>query len=57
VDALILAAILRDWIKTRYVHRVYLYGLPALALGQTVAMWIYLSERAAWVATARMLLR
>jgi len=30
----------RDWILKRSVHPVYLYGLPALVLGQASVMWI-----------------
>jgi hypothetical protein len=57
VDALILAGVVRDWIVTRRLSRVYLYGLPALALGQAATTWIYLSRAPAWVAIARALLR
>jgi hypothetical protein len=57
VDGLILAAAARDWIVQRRVHAVYVYGLPALALGQATAMWIYLSRAPAWIAIARTLLR
>jgi hypothetical protein len=57
VDALLLAAAARDWIVMRGVHAVYLYGLPALALGQAATMWIYRSRAPAWVAIAHALLR
>lgn len=57
VDALILAGAARDWIVMRRVHAVYLYGLPALALGQATTMWIYLSSARAWVRIAHALLR
>lgn len=57
VDGLILAGAARDWIVMRRVHAVYLYGLPALLLGQAATMWIYLSDAPAWVAIARALLR
>ncbi len=40
VDTLILVAMGRDWILKRSVHPVYLYGLPALVLGQASVMWI-----------------
>jgi hypothetical protein len=57
VDALILAGAARDWIVMHRVHPVYLYGLPALALGQAATMWIDLSRAPAWVAIAHALLR
>jgi hypothetical protein len=56
VDALILAAALRDRIVMGRVHPVYRYGLPILAAGQAAAMWIYLSAAPAWVAIANVLL-
>jgi hypothetical protein len=57
VDALILVAVARDWIVTRRVHPVFMYGLPTLALGQAAAMWILLTAAPAWVAIAHALLR
>jgi len=57
VDALILLALGRDLLVMRRAHPVYLYGLPALILGQTMTMWIYLSRQAVWLAIAHALLR
>lgn len=57
VDALLLAAAAHDWRVMRRVHRVYLYGVPALMLGQATAMWIYKSNAPAWIAIAEVLLR
>jgi hypothetical protein len=57
VDVLILSAVARDWIVIRRVHPVYIYGLPALALGQATAMWILLTAAPAWVAIAHAVLR
>jgi hypothetical protein len=56
VDALILAAALRDYLVIGRVHAVYRYGLPALVAGQVAAMWIYLSAAPAWLALANALL-
>jgi hypothetical protein len=56
VDALILVAAARDWIVSRRVHPVYVYGLPALMLGQAMTMWIFLTAPAIWVAMVRPLL-
>lgn len=57
VGALILGGAARDWIVIRRVHPVYLYGLPALALGQAATIWIYRSGAPAWVTIAHALLR
>jgi hypothetical protein len=57
VDARIVAGAVRDWMVARQVHPVYLYGLPALAIGQAMTMWIYLSGAPAWIAIAHWLLR
>lgn len=55
--ALILAGATRDWLAMRRIHPVYLYGLPALVLGQTTAIWIYKNSVPAWVAIVHALLR
>jgi hypothetical protein len=57
VDTLILPGVARDWMVTGRVHEVYRYGLPALALGQAMTMWIYLSGAQAWIAIAHGLLQ
>jgi hypothetical protein len=57
VDVLILTGAARDWMLMRRVHPVYLYGLPALALGQATTMWIYMSRAPTWIAIAQALLR
>jgi hypothetical protein len=56
VDVLILFAVARDLIVTRRVHPVYLYGLPMVMLGQTAAMYIYLSGWPPWWRVAHALL-
>jgi hypothetical protein len=56
VDALILAAALRDRIVLGRVHAVYRYGLPLLVAGQIGVMWIYLSGSPTWKAFADVLL-
>jgi hypothetical protein len=38
VDTLVLLAVARDWIVTRRVDPAYLYGLPLMIVGQTMAM-------------------
>jgi hypothetical protein len=48
VDVLIVIAVARDWLATRRVHAVYRYGLPALIVGQALAMWISLKGFPPW---------
>lgn len=57
VDTLVFAGVARDWIVVGRVHAVYRYGVPALALGQAVTMWVYLSRAPAWVGIEHVLLR
>lgn len=56
VDVLIVAAALWDRVVIGRVHPVYLYGLPALALGQAVTMWVYLTNAPVWIGFARAVL-
>ena len=57
VDALMLTGPVHDWVTLRRVHPVYLYGVPALALGQAATMWIYLGASPGWTRIARALLQ
>ena len=41
VDLLILMGVARDLILDRRIHQVYLYGLPAFIVGQTVVIFLY----------------
>jgi hypothetical protein len=56
VDALILLGLGRDLIFDKRVHPVYLYGLPAALLGQLIALHLYLSGSALWLAIAHRLI-
>jgi hypothetical protein len=56
VDALILLGVTRDLIVTKRVHPVYLYGLPAMMLGQIVAMHTYLGALPVWLRIAHRIL-
>jgi len=55
VDALILLGVGRDWIVNKRVHPVYLYGLPAAILGQSIALHLDLSGSPVWLAIAHWL--
>lgn len=41
MDVLILLGVARDLIVTKRIHRVYLYGLPAFIVGQTIVIYMY----------------
>lgn len=56
VDLLILLGVTRDLMVMKRIHAVYLYGLPAMMLGQFVAMYIYLSAWPVWLRIAHRLL-
>jgi hypothetical protein len=55
VDLLILFAVVRDWIVSRKIHRVYLYALPLLIAGQTIVMYTNTHDLAYWFRMARAL--
>lgn len=56
VDALILLGVARDVILTQRVHVVYLYGLPALILGQVITMYVFLNSSPQWLTIAHRLI-
>ena len=49
LDAVILLGVVRDLLVDRRVHKVYLYGLPALLLGQNVAIYLWRGSPAWWM--------
>ncbi len=53
VDVLILFGVARDLIVSRRVHPVYLFGLPAMAIGQMITMYIFLTSQSQWMSIAR----
>jgi hypothetical protein len=57
VDALILVGVTRDMLSEGRVHRVYVYGLPLMVLGQLAAMIPAVRGSATWLAFAEALLR
>jgi len=52
VDGLILLGVVRDLVVTRRVHRVYLYALPVLALGQWLVVHTYTTSASWWMRIA-----
>jgi hypothetical protein len=57
VDTLVCLGILRDLIVTRRVQAIYRYALPAVIVGQVVALHLYLAAPPRWVAIANAILR
>jgi hypothetical protein len=56
VDLLILLVVGCDFLATKRIHPVYLYGLPALLLGQTITLYLDLSRSREWLALAHRLI-
>lgn len=56
VDLLILLVVGCDFMATKRIHPVYLYGLPALLLGQTITLYLDLSRSREWLAIAHRLI-
>ena len=56
VDALILVGLVRDLLVRKRVHPVYLFGLPILAAGQTVAIFMYVKSGQVWMRLAHAIL-
>ncbi len=56
VDLLILLGVGRDLIMTGRVHPAYLYGLPAVILGQVITMYTYLTSFPRWMKIAHRLI-
>jgi hypothetical protein len=48
VDLLIVVGVVRDLIVDRRVHKVYLYALPAVIVGQNLALYMWQSNPAWW---------
>jgi hypothetical protein len=56
VDSLIFLGVVRDLVVTKRVHRVYLYALPLLALGQTATIHVFVRGWPVWIRIANALL-
>jgi hypothetical protein len=48
LDLLMGLGIMRDWIVDRRVNKVYLYALPALIVGQNLAIYLWRVDPAWW---------
>lgn len=56
VDALMLLGVARDLLVDRRIHKVYLYGIPALVIGQSVAIYLWRGAPGWWVSTCKEIL-
>ncbi len=57
LDLLIVLGVLRDLVVDRRVHKVYLYALPALIVGQNLAMYMWRVNPAWWRTIADAIMR
>jgi FtsH-binding integral membrane protein len=56
VDLLIVAGMTRDLVVDGRIHKVYLYALPVLIAGQSVAVYLWRANPAWWQATTHAIL-
>lgn len=56
LDGLIVLGIGRDWVVDGSVHKVYLYGLPAMMVVQSFAMYAWRANPAWWAGIAHAIL-
>lgn len=56
LDLLIVLGVARDLLVDRRVHKVYLYALPILIVGQGFAVWIWRSDPSWWQGIAHAIL-
>jgi hypothetical protein len=56
VDAVMLLGVARDLLVDRRVHKVYLYGIPALVIGQSVAIYLWRGSPGWWLSTCKEIL-
>ncbi|HXC96045.1 MAG TPA: hypothetical protein VNU92_10100 [Edaphobacter sp.] len=56
VDAVMLIGVARDLLVDRRVHKVYLYGIPALVIGQNVAIYLWRAAPGWWLSSCKEIL-
>jgi len=56
VDLFIVAGMIRDLVVDGRIHKVYLYALPVLLVGQTLAVYLWRANPAWWQATTAAIL-
>ncbi len=53
LDAVILLGVTRDLLVDKRVHKVYLYGLPVLVVGQNAAVYLWRNPPGWWMSVCR----
>jgi hypothetical protein len=56
VDAVMLLGVARDLLVDGRVHKVYLYGIPALVIGQNLAIYLWRGAPGWWLSTCKEML-
>jgi hypothetical protein len=56
VDAVMLLGVARDLVVDRRVNKVYLYGIPALVVGQNLAIYLWQHPPGWWVSSCKEIL-
>jgi hypothetical protein len=56
LDVLILLGVVRDLLVDRRVHKVYLYALPVLIVGQSLAVYLWRTDPSWWQGITRAIL-
>jgi hypothetical protein len=56
VDAVMLLGVARDLLVDRRVHKVYLYGIPALVIGQNLAIYLWRGTPGWWLSGCKEIL-
>jgi len=56
VDLLLVAAMIRDLVVDGRIHKVYLYALPVMMVGQTITVYLWRANPAWWQATTHAIL-
>ena len=56
VDAVMLLGVARDLLVDRRVNKVYLYGIPALVIGQNLAIYLWRGAPGWWVSSCKEIL-
>jgi hypothetical protein len=56
VDAVMLLGVARDFLVNGRVHKVYLYGIPALVIGQNFAIYLWRGAPGWWLSSCKEML-
>jgi len=56
VDVVMLLGVARDLLVDRRVNKVYLYGIPALVIGQNMAIYLWRGAPGWWVSMSKEIL-